>query len=83
VFTAVTHHHHDPMLLPKGERSLASVVYMADRLSASCGYGFRTDLESLDIAQAVLDELELTPEQVEFIKTNLPQAFEEIEATFG
>ncbi len=81
--TRVTRHHHDPLQLPQDERTLPSIIYMADHVAGSCGYGFRMDLQSLDIAPAVLDELGLSPEQVEFIKTNLPQAFDEIEATFG
>ena len=81
--TLVTRHHHDPTQLPKDERTLVSIVYLADRLSAACGYGFRTDLQSLEIDPVILDELGISPEQVDFIKTNLPQAFDEIEATFG
>ena len=83
MFTNVTRHHHDPAQVPKDERSLVSIIYLADRLAAACGFGFRTDLKNLEIDPTVLHELDMSPEQVEFIKTSLPQAFEEIEATFG
>ena len=65
-----------------GNRTLVSVVYVADRLSARCGFGFRGDLKSLDIDPAVLSELRMTDEQVEQICEQLPQLYEEVEGTF-
>jgi hypothetical protein len=50
---------------------------------AEAGYGFRADLQSLDLDQDVMNDLSLTQEQVDAVKERLPQAFEEIEATFG
>ncbi len=82
-FSYVTRHHHNPNELPEGHRMLTSIVHVADRLSGQLGYGFRTDLMHLEISSADLDALGLTTEQLERVKGSLPQAFEDIEATFG
>lgn len=82
-FTYVTHHHHDPSQLPAANRTLTAIVYVADRVSVQAGYGFRADLQSLDIHAGIMADLNLSPEQLESVKSKLPQAFEEIEATFG
>jgi putative nucleotidyltransferase with HDIG domain len=82
-FTFVTRHHHAPMELAADSRTLTSIVYVADRISAVCGYGFRTDLQSLDFEPEVIAELNLSTEQIESIKERLPQSYDEIEATFG
>ncbi len=82
-FTYVTGHHHDPTKLPAANRTLTSIVYIADRLAGQLGLGFRGDLMNLDIAQEAMDDLSLPKDTLEQIKTNLPLAFEEIEAMFG
>ncbi len=82
-FTFVTRHHHATMELPPDNRTLTAIVYVADRISALCGYGFRTDLQSLDFDPAVTAELNLSAERIEVIKEMLPESFNEIEATFG
>ena len=82
-FTFVTRHHHAPMELAPDNRTLTAIVYVADRIAALCGYGFRTDLQSLDFDPAVTAELNLSAERIEFIKGMLPESFDEIEATFG
>jgi HD-like signal output (HDOD) protein len=82
-FTYVTSHHHDPTQLPSANRTLTAIIYVADRLAAQAGYGFRADLQTIDVHPSVTTDLNLSPEQLESIKSKLPQAFEEIEATFG
>lgn len=82
-FSYVTGHHHDPTELPEPNRTLTSIVYVADRLAGLADYGFRGDLESLEIGSDALDEIQLSAEKLAVIKNNLPEAFEEIEAMFG
>jgi len=82
-FSYVTGHHHDPTELPPANRTLTSIVYIADRLAGQMGLGFRGDLVSLDIAPEALDDLNFPSETLEQIKKSLPQAFEEIEAMFS
>jgi putative nucleotidyltransferase with HDIG domain len=82
-FTYVTRHHHDPTELPHANRTLTAVVYCADHVAAQAGYGFRADLQSLDVHAEVMADLGLTPEHMQRIKDDLPRAYAEIEATFG
>ena len=75
--------HHNPMGLPSGSRTLTSIVCVADRIAAQCGFGFRADLTSIEQDPQVLTELGLDDEQVAAIAERLPELFEEVEATFG
>ena len=81
-FTYVTGYHHNPLVLPERNRTLASIVYIADRVTAEIGFGFRSDVASTEIESSILAEIDMTSEQLNTIKEKLPQAFEEIEATF-
>jgi HD-like signal output (HDOD) protein len=81
-FTYVAGHHHDPAALPDASRTLTSVVYVADRLAAQLGYGFRADLTDIAINGAAVDDIRLTAEQIETIKARMPQAFEDVRSTF-
>ena len=82
-FTYVTRHHHDPNALPIANRMLASIVYVADRITGQLGYGFRADLADLTIHNDAIGDLGIGQDQIEAVKTNLPQAYEDIEATFS
>jgi HD-like signal output (HDOD) protein len=82
-FAYVAGHHHDPAQLPAANRTLATVVYIADRLVADLGCGFRGDLISTQIDPALRDEISMTTEDIESVKTRLPQAIADIEATFS
>jgi HD-like signal output (HDOD) protein len=81
-FSYVTGHHHEPMELPGGSRALASVVHIADRVTAAAGYGFRSDLLSLELDPDILSELRMTDEHVQTVRENLPAMFEEVEGMF-
>jgi len=81
-FGYVTGFHHTPLDLPAGNRTLVSVVYVADRIAARSGFGFRGDLTSLDIDPAVLSEIRMNDEQVQQVCEALPQLYEEVEGTF-
>ena len=82
-FSFVTSCHHEPMDLPPGSRTLAAVVYVADRITAELGYGFRADIQNPVIERAILDELNMSPDQLDRVRNCMPEAFEEVEATFG
>jgi HD-like signal output (HDOD) protein len=81
-FAHVAGHHHDPKALPHGSRMLTSVVYVADRISCELGYGFRADLPDLELDALICEELHLTQETLDKIRTVLPEIYEEVEATF-
>ncbi len=82
-FAYVTGYHHRPMELEVGSRMLATIVYIADRLIADVNQGFRADLPHLDIDPEILEELKVTPEQLQSIKEQLPQCIEEVESAFS
>ena len=82
-FSHVAGHHHDPLQLPAGNRMLASIVYVADRLAAQCKYGFRADIQNTDINPAVCDELCMNAVSLQAITNTLPGMFEDVQATFG
>ena len=82
-FVYVTRHHHDPTELPVANRMLASIVYTADRIAAQCGFGFRGDLPDLMIEVDMVADLGLTQDHIDSVYNHLPQAYSDIEATFG
>ena len=81
-FASVTGHHHDPRELPEQNRPLAWIVYIADRLVAEHGYGFRGDLQTITPDPEALAAIGLTEEQLASIAEQLPEAIEDVEATF-
>lgn len=82
-FSYVTGSHHNPLELAAGNRTLACVIYVADRLAARVDEGFRLDLPGLDLDPGVLEELKLTTEQVESILEQLPQHIEDVKHLMG
>ena len=82
-FVHVAGNHHDPLALPSGNRMLVAVVHTADRLSAQLKYGFRSDIQHIDVENAICEELNMPRTQLETIKLALPKVFEEVQATFG
>jgi putative nucleotidyltransferase with HDIG domain len=82
-FSYVVGHHHDPMSLPERSRLLTALVHIADKLAAEQGYGFRGDVITTDVGADMLREINMTPEQYEVVKIKMPEAYEEVQATFG
>ena len=74
---------HSLTFVPAANRMLTAIVNVADHIAAQAGFGFRADLQSLDVDATIMADLNLSQEQLDAVKENLPQAFEEIEATFG
>lgn len=79
-FGVVCGHHHNPLELPSGGRSLACLIYVADRAAASIKGGLRLDLPHTDADAAVLDEIGMTNEQFENIKAKLPERMKDVES---
>lgn len=78
-FSYVTGSHHNPLELAAGNRTLACVIYVADRLAAGVpGSGFRLDLTSLDLDPEIIAELGITSEQIAAITEQLPQQIEDV-----
>ncbi len=63
-FALVTGFHHRPMEVPQDQRTLTALIYVADRLAAETGMGFRQDLINTEVDAAVMDYLKLTSEKL-------------------
>jgi HD-like signal output (HDOD) protein len=81
-FRNVAGYHHRVFDLEPGARTLAAVVYVADRLSTTLGDGFRGDLKSTEIDPAVLDEIKLGEAGIEEIIQRLPDEAESVSSLF-
>jgi HD-like signal output (HDOD) protein len=70
-FANVTGFHHRPMQLPADSQTLVAIVYVADRIAADLGQGFRQDITNTTIAPDVLDVLKLTNEKVAELRSQV------------
>jgi hypothetical protein len=59
------------MDVPSDQRTLTALIYVADRLAAETGMGFRHDLNNTDVDPAVMDYLKLTAEKLAEVRSNL------------
>jgi HD-like signal output (HDOD) protein len=82
-FSNVTGFHHNPMSLPPENRTLACMVFIADRMAAELGEGFRLDVGDTSIPAEILDLLGLDESDLEAIKAELPSAIEEVRVMLG
>lgn len=76
-------HHHDPFELPEGQRTLACVVHVADRLAAKLGQGYRLDVKDTTIDPRAMAEIGLTPEQLAPLSASLPERLQEVKRLLG
>jgi len=79
-FLGVTGYHHRPLDLPADNRLLTTIVAVADRVAAQNKAGFRLDNPSTEIPKAWLDELNLTAQDLEIIKSKLGDAITDVES---
>jgi HD-like signal output (HDOD) protein len=70
-FAMVTGYHHKPMSLPSESRTLTAIIYVADRLAADTGQGFRQDLMDTNVDPAVLDHLKLGSDKLTELRANV------------
>lgn len=75
-FALVTGFHHRPLELGDDQRTLVTIVSIADKLAGNVKPGFRLDLPSLDVPSEHLDVLKLSRDQVNEIAGKLPAAIE-------
>ncbi len=72
-FQRVTGYHHRPLELAAENRTISTVVYVADHIAGGMKGGFRLDHVSLDLDPKVLDALKLTTAQVADLTTRLAE----------
>lgn len=79
-FTHVTGFHHRPMELPADNRTVASVVYVAERLVASVMPTFRLDLPNIDLDPAVCEHLKLSSGKLNELRQMLPDHLKSVDS---
>lgn len=79
-FQFVTGRHHNPLSLAAENRTLTSVVHVADCIAATTDSGFRLDVLDPIVSADILDDIALTQAQVNSITEELPSQLEEAEA---
>jgi putative nucleotidyltransferase with HDIG domain len=82
-FTSVTGWHHRPLELPQENRTLTSIVYVADRIAAEIGQGFRQDITTTAIDNDVKEHLKLTQEKVDEIRVQIQNNMKDLTALLG
>lgn len=70
----VAGHHHEPMRLDSESRALACMVHVADVLAGEAGIGYAGTVRAEQIDEKVLAELKLTPESIDEVRNELPEA---------
>jgi HD-like signal output (HDOD) protein len=75
-FALVTGFHHRPLELGDDQRTLVTIVSVADKLAGGVKPGFRLDLQNLDIPSEYLDVLKISRDQLTDITAKLPAAIE-------
>ncbi|HLP83487.1 MAG TPA: HDOD domain-containing protein [Phycisphaerales bacterium] len=82
-FAFVTGFHHRPLEAAADSRTLPALVYVADRLAADSGLGFRGDLVSTHIEADVLDFLKLSSDKVNELREQVKAHASEFAAALG
>ncbi len=83
-FTTVIGYHHTPLALPADQRTMAAMVYVADRIAMEmCKDGFKNDVPSTTIAPEVLEMLKLTPDDIKAVKAKFNDAVKTAESILG
>jgi HD-like signal output (HDOD) protein len=70
-FAMVTGFHHRPMEVPAETRTLTALIYVADRLAADTGMGFRQDLLNTNVDAEVMDFLKLSNDKLAEVRAQL------------
>jgi HD-like signal output (HDOD) protein len=82
-FAMVTGYHHRPMEVPAENRTLTALIYVADRLAADTGMGFRQDLLSTSIDPEVLDFLKITGDKLNEVRSALAMQAKDVSGLLG
>jgi len=76
-FAYVTGYHHHPEDLSPDNRSLTTLVHMADILAVRAEVGFPKIVEREEIDPALIDQMKLTPQAIEDVVEQLPKSVEQ------
>ena len=79
-FAYVTGFHHHPNDLAEQNRTLTSLVHVADIMCAKLEIGFTRSVETDQFQSELLDQLKLTQQQLEEVQEAVPEAMQEASA---
>ncbi|TWT60906.1 HDOD domain-containing protein [Rubinisphaera italica] len=79
----VVRFHHKPMLLPESDRVLPAIIHVADILAARTGIGYTRTVETVQVDQQILNELDLSEDDIEAVADTLPDAILETQQLFN
>jgi HD-like signal output (HDOD) protein len=79
-FSLVCGYHHRPMELARDCRTMPGIICVADRIAGGIDCGFRMDLKTLDIPADLLEDLKISPEALEQIRSRMPEALQNVQA---
>ncbi|MHC4456618.1 MAG: HDOD domain-containing protein [Planctomycetota bacterium] len=82
---AIWLHHSESAFISEGvpEARIAQIVQLADLIARQCSIGQSGSYDSPDLPQKVIESLGITPEQLEQIRKNLPEAVREKSKILG
>jgi putative nucleotidyltransferase with HDIG domain len=76
-------HHHDPLVLPEAERTLAALVHVADHLAVRAGQGYTRTVQGETLDPDAVTWLGLSDANLEQVLEALPQATAEAMLVLG
>ena len=79
-FADVTGFHHHPLDLVAANRTLPSLVHMADVLSARMNIGFTRTVETDEFSPELMDQLKITESQIQQVTEMVPKTIKEASA---
>jgi HD-like signal output (HDOD) protein len=77
-FANVTGFHHRPLEVPQEARTLVTITAISDRLASTLTRAFRLDQVDLKIPSDYLDQIHITRETIEDIRSQLPSHMESV-----
>ena len=79
-FVTAAGFHHNPAAVTAENRTLVSVIHLADRLAAQAVGAFRLDLPNLELPAELCEQLKLTKTRIDEIRDQVVAAVSNIEA---
>lgn len=77
-FVNVCGFHHRPLELPSDHRTMVTMICVADRIAAGLNLGFALDIINPEISPDLLDQLQLTTNDIDVVRQQLPDTMADV-----